>query len=334
MLAWTCSLTRFTSTFSTSPALSDPPWEKSKRRWSGATSEPACITWVPRVSPEGRVEQVRPRVVELEPSAPGRLDGHGHLFVLPQPPLADADAVDDQMAAAVVGVLDGPLPLAPHDGAGIAHLAARLGIGWRAVEDHLDNPALPRLGEPPSLADQGQDPRGRRRAGCSRGTRAWRSAPSSGGSSRPCRRPRQRPRRTRRPPARARAAPPSRPRTAAAPPAAPTSRRPGRPPGPGRSGSRGCGRRKRNFPSATFRGSFAWPSRYSRNLTVPRPSVSLKRSSSCFTASATRPRASTISGYAPPRISTTVGVTSQRKGRLRPSIRPWRMARRMMRRST
>src|SRR5207244_1992765 len=47
VLACTCSLTS-SSTCSISRSLTAPPWEKSKRRWSGATSEPACDTCVPR----------------------------------------------------------------------------------------------------------------------------------------------------------------------------------------------------------------------------------------------------------------------------------------------
>ena len=46
--ACTCSLTSC-STWSTSLSLTPAPCEKSKRRWSGATSEPACVTWVPRI---------------------------------------------------------------------------------------------------------------------------------------------------------------------------------------------------------------------------------------------------------------------------------------------
>jgi hypothetical protein len=69
--------------------------------------------------------------------------------------------VNDELAAAVVRVLDDPLPLPSHDRARVAHLAARLGIGGRAVEDDLDDRALRRLGEAPPLADQGEDPRRR-----------------------------------------------------------------------------------------------------------------------------------------------------------------------------
>ena len=53
-------------------------------------------------------------------------------------PWMHAHAVHDHLAAAIVGVLDGPLPVAPDDGAGVAHLSARLRIGRRAIEDDLD----------------------------------------------------------------------------------------------------------------------------------------------------------------------------------------------------
>ena len=113
-------------------------------------------------APERGVEKMRPRVMQPQPQAAARFDGHGHLLVFPQAALRHANAVNDELAAAVVGVLDDPLPFPPHDRARVAHLAARLGIGGGAVEDDLDDLALRRLGEAAPLADQGEDPRRRR----------------------------------------------------------------------------------------------------------------------------------------------------------------------------
>jgi hypothetical protein len=81
---------------------------------------------------------MRARVVELEPLAPPRFDGDRHLLVFAQVTLDHAHAMDDHLAAAVVGVLDGPLPVAADDGARVTHLSTRLRIGRRAIEDDLD----------------------------------------------------------------------------------------------------------------------------------------------------------------------------------------------------
>src|SRR5215467_8386722 len=111
---------------------------------------------------ERGVEEVRPRVVETEALTPARIHGDRHLLVLAQVPLGHVDTVDDHLAAAVVGVLDGPLPVAADDGAGVAHLPARLRIGRRAVEDDLHRLPLARLGEPAPPGHEGEDARGRR----------------------------------------------------------------------------------------------------------------------------------------------------------------------------
>src|SRR5262245_66606856 len=96
------------------------------------------------------------RVVEPEPLAAPRLHAHGHVLAFPERALGDMDAMDDELGAAVVGVLDPPLTPATRDGSGIAHLAARLRIGGRAVEDHLDCLALSRLRPALALGDHRQ----------------------------------------------------------------------------------------------------------------------------------------------------------------------------------
>ena len=69
-------------------------------------------------------------------------------------------------------------------------------------------------------------------------------------------------------------------------------------------------------------------------FTVPVSSVSANRSSSVRIASWIRARSAAISGYAVPISLTTQSTVFHRKGSVSPSIRPWRIARRMMRRST
>ena len=82
------------------------PCEKSKRRWSGATSEPACPTWVPSTLRSAAWSRCVPVWCWRSPcrrrdstltatSSPSRSCALGH-----------RDPVHDELAAAVVGVLD------------------------------------------------------------------------------------------------------------------------------------------------------------------------------------------------------------------------------------
>ena len=81
MFAWTCSLTS-SSICSTSRSFTGPPCEKSKRRWSGATSEPAWVTCVPSTLAQRRVQQVGAGVVLAQPQAARRLHRDRHVLVL------------------------------------------------------------------------------------------------------------------------------------------------------------------------------------------------------------------------------------------------------------
>src|SRR5262249_47169578 len=96
-------------------------------------------------------------VVETQALAAARFHGHRDVVAFPQVALAHLHAVNDELAAAVVGVLDGPLPLAAPDRAGVALLAAGFRVGRSAVEDDLHRLALPRLTTPLAVGDQGQD---------------------------------------------------------------------------------------------------------------------------------------------------------------------------------
>ena len=147
--------------------------------------------------PQRGVEQMGARMVELEPLAPPRLDGDGHLLVFSQGALDHSHAVDDHLAAAVVGVLDGSLPVAPDDGAGVAHLAARLRVGRRAIEDDLDGLAQARLGAAADPPPPGRESGRAWPSACTRGIAAWAAARRAGDRSRPSRRPRPRRRKTR-----------------------------------------------------------------------------------------------------------------------------------------
>ena len=106
---------------------------------------------------ERGVEEMGARVVESQPLAAARLHAHRHLLVLPELALRHRHPVDDELGPTVIRVLDPPLPLAPDDRPGVAHLTAGLRVGGRAVEDDLDGVTLTRL--PPALAvgDDRQD---------------------------------------------------------------------------------------------------------------------------------------------------------------------------------
>ena len=112
------------------------------------------------------MQEVRARVVLAQPLAPRRLDAHRDLLVLVEAALHDAHAVDDELRAAIVRVEELAAAATAGDRACVADLAARLRVGGRAVEDHLDLGALRRLPHAreraPGRVDDRQDSRGRR----------------------------------------------------------------------------------------------------------------------------------------------------------------------------
>src|SRR5262249_45406985 len=103
----------------------------------------------------------RAGVMEPEPLAARRLDGDRHVLALAEAPLHDPQSMRDQARPAVLRVDDLAASLPSADDAGVADLAARLGVERGAVEDHLHLVTRDRLAPPPPARDHREDP-GRR----------------------------------------------------------------------------------------------------------------------------------------------------------------------------
>ena len=140
----TSSLTR-RSTPASSSSVSGWKCEKSKRRWSGATSEPVCFTCSPSTSRSARCSRCvaewfarmrsRRRVVHRELDDVADRD---------RARLDDADVRDEARAPAAARRCTSTVPLRSGDRADVADLAAGLAVERRRGGDDLDRVALRR----------------------------------------------------------------------------------------------------------------------------------------------------------------------------------------------
>ncbi len=89
------------------------------------------------------VQQMRRRMVGAQLGAADRVDGHDHVVADFQFALLDLGVMGMQVAHHLLHVGDRGLAVRAREAAGVAHLAARLGIEWRLVGD--DPAALARL---------------------------------------------------------------------------------------------------------------------------------------------------------------------------------------------
>ena len=106
----------------------------------GPDERPLLAHVVAQHGPQGRVEQVRRGVVAPDGLAALAVDGGQR--VLSRPHLAGhARPVRHQPGHGVDRVLDLGHARLGHDGAGVAHLPAALGVERRAVQEDLDHPA-------------------------------------------------------------------------------------------------------------------------------------------------------------------------------------------------
>ena len=125
---------------SSSSSATCAKWEKSKRRRSGATSEPACLTCVPRTWRERGVEQVGAGVVAADGVAALAVDdgvdavADGEVAL--EHGLVRADALNGQDAAGDFG--DGFVAIGGGEPAGIADLAAGVAVEAGVIENDLD----------------------------------------------------------------------------------------------------------------------------------------------------------------------------------------------------
>ena len=114
---------------------------------------------------ERGVQQMSPRVMLAQALAARRLHADGHVLALAEAASAHADVVHEELRPAVVRVHDLAAAVAPDQRGGVAHLTTGLGVGRRAIEDHLDLGAFRHVRhatQPIGDVDQGQDSRGRR----------------------------------------------------------------------------------------------------------------------------------------------------------------------------
>ncbi len=114
-------------------------WLKSKRRRSGATSEPFCVTCAPSRRRSASCKQVSRRVVRAQAGAALAVDLHLDRIADLHLALGHLAEVHEQVADLALNVADRN-GRAARGGqrAGVAHLAARLAVERRLVGDQRD----------------------------------------------------------------------------------------------------------------------------------------------------------------------------------------------------
>ena len=172
------------ATAASSSGATPPWWLKSKRRRSGATSEPCWRTWSPEHGPQGGVEQVGAGVVAAQRVAPDPVDG-GQRVLAGEELAGDPGPVGGEAGQGGHGVVDDRGARLGDDGAGVADLAAALGVEGGAVEEDLGPARRGRGRDRPAPPPPGPGRRTRRAAGRRRRSGPRCRAPSG----RPARRP-------------------------------------------------------------------------------------------------------------------------------------------------